>query len=47
MVGFSVQDFYCRIMELFGLEEILKIRFQPPCPRQGHLFLHQVAQKPI
>lgn len=35
-------------IELFGLEGILMIiLFLSPCHRQGHLPLHQVAQRPI
>jgi len=37
-----------RIIEWFGLEGTFKIvLFQPPCYRQGHLPLDQVAQSPI
>ena len=36
-----------RIVEWFGLEGTIKIiEFQPPCYRQRHLPLNQVAQSP-
>jgi len=39
---------YHRIIEWFGLEGTLKIIwFQPPCHKQGHLPLDQVAQSSI
>ena len=39
---------YHRIIEWFGLEGTFKtIMFQPPCYRQGHLPLDQVAHSPI
>ena len=39
---------YCRIIERFVLEGTFKIiSFQPPCFRQGHLLLDQVAHSSI